>query len=96
MQFNKRDFEMLHISKIRLCDEKKLVISNYFFCNERRMIMINKSKKFYRILASSQCNFDPIYHESVFDVVYSSTDFEETVKRFNQLVKILIDFKVVL
>lgn len=86
MEFDKKDFENLIISKVRDCMLKDNICSKYFFCYDNKLIFINKSKGFYKILASSQCGFKFLYHESVFDVIHTSKNLDECIQFFEFLV----------
>lgn len=76
-----KDFESLHRFKIKHGDELP-IHSKYFFCNDNKMIFIKKSRRFYKVVASAQCDFEPCYRESIFDVLYVSDDFSKTLLMF--------------
>lgn len=89
MEFEKKDFEQLLLSKVRDCMLKDTICSKYFFCYDDKIIFINKSKGFYKILASSQCGFKILYHESVFDVIYFSKNLADCIGSFELFVELV-------
>ena len=72
------DFEILHQYKIK--NELSLddIHNQYFFCIDSRMLFIKKSRKYYKLMASSQCGFEPMYRESCLDVLAGSTQTNRT------------------
>ena len=82
MEFKKTDFEALHNSKVNKSLYDDTICSRYFFCLEDKMIFINRSRCFYKILASCQCHFESIYRERVFEVIYITKDFDNVVSEF--------------
>lgn len=77
-----KDFENLHAWKIRNGLSNSTISSQYFFCIDNRMLFIKKSRKYYKLMASSQCGFEPLYRESCLDVVAGDTDLSEIIKLF--------------
>lgn len=85
-----KDFDNLHMWKIKNGLSLDSITSQYFFCIDNRMLYIKKSRKHYKLMASSQCGFEAIYRESCLDVVFGSTDLSETIKMFYSYVSRLI------
>lgn len=85
-----KDFENLHTWKIKHGLDKEHITSQYFFCIDNRMLFIKKSRKYYQLVASSQCGFEPIYRESCLDIVFGCDDLSQTIKMFYSYVARLI------
>lgn len=81
-EFKPRDFESLHISKIKEGLSLDNISSQYFFCIDERMLFIKKSRQYYKLMASNQCGFEPLYRESCLDVIAGSKDVTEIIKLF--------------
>lgn len=90
MEFTPRDFDMLHMSKIKRGLSKDDISSQYFFCIDNRMLYIKKSRRYYKLMASSQCGFEPLYRESCLDVIFGDTDLSNVIKMFYSYVSRLI------
>ena len=90
MNFLPKDFETLHKYKVLDGLDIDHPSTMYFFCLEDKMIFIKKSRRFYKIMASSSCPFEPIFRENNLDILYHSTDFNETVKMFMSYVSRLV------
>lgn len=84
-----KDFEVLHRDKILYPDEIP-VFSKYFFSFENNFIFIKKSRRFYKVMASSCCGFEPTFRESVFDCLYYSEKLSECVDMFKSYVSRLL------
>ena len=54
--FDVKDFELLHVNKIKYQEEVP-VHTKYFFCIDDMMLFIKKSRGYYKLLSSSQCRF---------------------------------------
>lgn len=80
--FEAKDFERLHMYKIKNELSVDDITSQYFFCIDNRMLFIKKSRRFFKIMASCQCGFEPIWRESCLDVLYYNTDLQEVIKMF--------------
>lgn len=85
-----KDFENLHMWKVKNGLSKEYITSQYFCCIDNRMLFIKKSRKYYKLMASSQCGFEPLYRENCFDVIFGGTDITETVEMFYSYVARLI------
>lgn len=85
-----KDFENLHMWKVKNGLSKEYITSQYFFCIDNRMLFIKKSRKYYKLMASSQCGFEPLYRENCLDVIFGGTDITETIKMFYSYVARLI------
>lgn len=81
-QFKPKDFEQLHMYKIKYGLDNELINTQYFFCIDNRMVFIKKSRKYYKVMASSQCGFEPIYRENCLDVIFGSTDISKSIEMF--------------
>lgn len=90
MEINAKTFEELHKRKIRFGLDSQFITSQYFFCIDNRMLFIKKSRKYYKLMATSQCGFEPLYRESCLDVVYGNTDLSEVITMFYSYVARLI------
>lgn len=77
-----KDFENLHIWKIRNGLDNTSISAQYFFCIDERMLFIKKSRQYYKLMASSQCGFEPLYRESCLDVIAGGKDLSEIIKLF--------------
>ena len=55
--FEVKDFERLHMYKIKNDLNVNDITSQYFFCIDNRMLFIKKSRRFFKIMASCQCGF---------------------------------------
>lgn len=88
--FLPHDFEMLHRSKMVDGLDVDRPSTMYFFCKDNRMVFIKKSRRFYKIMCSSTCPFEPLYRESCLDVVYYTTDFNSAVEMFESYVSRLL------
>lgn len=77
---------LMNLQQFKIKDDiKDLPIeSNYLYINECKVIFICKhSAKVYHVCASSACHFEPIAHESVFDVLYWTEDLADAVTMFH-------------
>lgn len=81
-EFFPKDFENLHTWKIKNGLDVSSISSQYFFCIDERMLFIKKSRKHYKLMASSQCGFEPLFRESCLDVIAGSTDLSEIIRLF--------------
>lgn len=82
MELTPSDLDMLHRSKIKNGLDDLYITQQYFFCIDMRMIYIKKSRGYYKLMASSQCGFEPLYRESCLDVITSSKDLSEIIIKF--------------
>lgn len=82
MEFLPRDLDLLHQFKIRQGLSELSITQQYFFCIDMRMIYIKLSRGYYKLMASSQCGFEPLYRESCLDVVYASKDVTQVIENF--------------
>lgn len=82
IEFFKSDFVRLHQDKIHFGLDYKHMDNQYFFCLGDKMLFIHNSRKYYQIMASVQCGFEPMFHDSVFEVLFSSPDINETVQMY--------------
>lgn len=87
--FNVKDFELLHKNKINYPGEVP-VCSKYFFCLNNEIIFMKKSRRFYKVMATSSCGFEPTFRESFFDCVYYSDDLEQSKEMFISYVSRLL------
>lgn len=96
MWFDPKDFETLHRFKIRNSFDDSHISNHYFICVENKMMFIKKSRRYYKIVASTQCGFEPIYRESCLDVIYHDTDLTKTISMFYGYCIRLINIGVIL
>lgn len=90
MQFEPKDFADLHLRKI-INGVTSLHLSQcYFFCYLDKMVFITKSKGFFKVVASCQCGFKPLYKDTNFDVVFTSKDISEVIDKFEFFVDLII------
>lgn len=80
--FTVKDFETLHTYKIREQIEPSEISAKYFFCLDNKMLFIKKSRKYYQVIASCQCGFEPAFRLGVLDVLYENADLNEVVNMF--------------
>lgn len=85
-----KDFESLYMWKVKNGLDKELVTSNYFFCYEDKILFIRRCRKYYAVCASSVCGFEPCHRLSIFDILYSSKDLDETILQFRSYVSRLL------
>lgn len=82
MELCPHDLDQLHIHKIRVGLDESFITQQYFFCIDMRMLYIKKSRGYYKLMASSQCGFEPLYRESCLDVIAGSKDLSEIIIKF--------------
>lgn len=80
--FRSKDFEVLHEYKIRNTLEDYEIPAQYFFCVGNKMLFIKKARRYYKVMASCQCGFEPAYRERCLDVLYDSTNLEDVINMF--------------
>ena len=80
--FDTKDFEYLHRDKIKNGLLDYPLTAQYFFCYKDKLLFIKKTRKHYKLMSSSQCNFQPVFRESCFDVLDSSEDLEKIKELF--------------
>lgn len=92
MELLSKDLDSLHQFKIRngLCETT--ITQQYFFCIGMRMIYIKLSRGYFKLMASSQCGFEPLYRESCLDVIYASKDISLVVRNFYKYCFKLLEF----
>lgn len=83
--FEVKDFENLYRLKLKsgFTAFSDFDITTSYFANiDNKIIFIKKSRRFYKVCASSNTGFEPIFRESCFDVLYHSTDLSCAVEMF--------------
>lgn len=83
--FQIKEFEQLYNIKISHKDMLE-VHNNFFFCFDDYIIFMKKSRRFYKVMASSSCGFEPTFRERVFDCVYYSDDINNSIEMFKSYV----------
>lgn len=91
MELESRDLDMLHQHKIRTSLDDTSITQQYFFCVDYRMIYIKKSRGYYKLMATSQCGFEPLYRESCLDVIAGSKDLSDIISQFYKHVLSLVE-----
>ena len=87
--FEVKDFELLHVNKIKYPEEVP-VHTKYFFCIDDMMLFIKKSRGYYKLMSSTQCGLKFLYRESTFDVVSQNKDLNELLKDFKFFMEVVI------
>lgn len=90
MTFEPKDFNNLHMSKLKEGLDLLNISSQYFFCCGNKMLFIKKSRKYYQVIASCQCGFEALGRESVLDILYGNADLSETIRMFYSYVSRLV------
>lgn len=82
MEFLPKDFDALHYSKIKDGLSKDNISSQYFICFSDKMLFIKRARKGFKIVASCQCGFEPMYHESHLEVIAFCLDISQAIDLF--------------
>ena len=92
MDFLKKDFESLHMSRVRDTMVSDNLSNRFFFSAGSQTIFINTDNKHkvYKIYATPQTNLNELYRESVLNVVYVHKDFDKVVSQFLFYCELLI------
>lgn len=82
MEFQSKDLEIIHRFKIRNGIDETRLYYYFLFIDNDKMIFIKKSRAWYKLMASSNCGFDYIRRESIFDVIFESKKLEDVRNQF--------------
>lgn len=82
MEFQPKDFESLHYSKIKEGLSKDNISSQYFICFADKMLFIKRGRKGFKIMASCQCGFEPMAHESNLELLAICLDISQAIDLF--------------
>ena len=84
--FDFKDFENLQEYKNKHSIDDVSLLQNHFFCNDKEVVLLKKSRNKYSVICSPQCKEIPLAQLQVFDVVYWSTNYEEALNEFYKCV----------
>lgn len=80
MEFLYKDFESFLYSYLRDGVYEKSI--KYFFVYEDKILFMRKCRKFWQVICSSSCGFEPVIRFTTFDLIYQNQEFNNAKGMF--------------
>lgn len=84
MEFLLKDFERYLFSSIRKQIPEKTI--KYSFIFDDKILLMRQSRKYYQVVASSSCGFEPVFLLKTLNVLYQTVDFFECLNMYKSYI----------